>query len=50
MEDMSRIYEGQMLNSVEYFLGEKTKTVAVKSDVGYTIKMYGFREHLNEEI
>ncbi len=38
---MNRLYDGQMLNSVEHYIGEKIKTVANKSDIGYLIKMYG---------
>lgn len=46
---MSKLYEGQMLNSVEFFIGEKIKTVPVRADVGYLIKMYGSKEHNSEE-
>lgn len=48
LEEMNRLYEGQMLNSVEFFLGEKVKTVPVKSDIGYLIKMYGSKEVYKE--
>lgn len=41
---MNKTYEGQMLNSVEHFLGEKIKTVANKSDIAYLIKMYGNKD------
>lgn len=44
LEDMSKLYEGQMLNSVEFFIGEKIKTVPIKSDIGYIIKMYGSKD------
>ena len=44
LDDMKRVYEGQMLNSVEYSIGEKIKTVAQKSDVDYLVRMYGYRE------
>ncbi len=45
---MNKIYEGQMLNSVEYFIGEKVKTFNVKSDLGYTMKLYGTKDIMNE--
>lgn len=41
---MNKLYEGQMLNSVEFFIGEKIKTVPVKSDIGYIMKMYGAKD------
>lgn len=44
LEEMNRLYEGQMLNSVEFFIGEKIKTVSVKSDIGYIMKMYGAKD------
>ncbi len=44
IEEMNKSYEGQMLNSVEHFLGEKVKTVATKSDIAYLIKMYGYKD------
>ena len=30
-----------MLNSVEFYIGEKVKTVPTKSDVAYVIRLYG---------
>jgi hypothetical protein len=45
---MNKIYEGQMLNSVEYFIGEKVNTFNVKSDLGYTMKLYGTKDPMNE--
>ena len=44
---MNKLFEGQMLNSVEHFLGEKIKTVPNKSDIAYLIKMYGSKEMNN---
>ena len=44
LDEMKRVYEGQMLNSVEYSIGEKIKTVGQKSDVDYLVKMYGYKE------
>lgn len=41
---MNKLYEGQMLNSIEFFIGEKIKTVSVKSDIGYIMKMYGAKD------
>ena len=44
LEEMNKIYEGQMLNSVEHFIGEKVKTIPNQSDVAYLIKMYGSKD------
>ena len=41
---MNRNFEGQMLNSVEHFIGEKIKTIPNQSDVAYLIKMYGHKD------
>ena len=41
---MNKLYEGQMLNSVEHFVGEKIKTIPNKSDIGYLIQMYGNKD------
>lgn len=38
-----------MLNSVEFFIGEKIKTVPVKSDIGYVVKMYGSKNSRLDE-
>ena len=44
LEEMNKVYEGQMLNSVEHLIGVKIKTIPNKSDVGYLIKMYGNKD------
>jgi hypothetical protein len=44
LDEMCSFYHGQMLNSVEIFTSERVKTVPLKADIAYAIKMYGNRE------
>lgn len=39
--DMSKLFEGQMLNSFEYYWGEKVKMYPTDPDTAYAIKSYG---------
>jgi len=45
LEEMNKKYEGQLLNSVEYFINETIKSVSNKSEIGYQIKIYGTKEY-----
>lgn len=47
LQEMNRLYEGQLLNSVEHFIGEKIKTVSNQSDIGYLMKIYGTKDTVN---
>lgn len=41
LADISRLYEGQMLNSFEYYWGEKIKMYPTDPATALTIKSYG---------
>ena len=41
---MNKNFEGQLLNSVQHYIGEKVKTIPNQSDIGYLIKMYGNKD------
>jgi hypothetical protein len=38
---MTRVYEGQALNSYEFYWGEKIKSYPTDPDTAFTIKSYG---------
>ena len=44
LNDISRLYEGQMLNSFEYYWGEKIKMYPTEPDTALIIKSYGTKK------
>lgn len=44
LKEISRIYEGQMLNSFEYYWGNKIKMYPTEPDTALIIKTYGTKK------